>query len=388
MRGTVEKKLLLLVDDAPVNIQIAQAILKEDYRLRIATDGVKALELVKLKPEPDLILLDVAMPGIDGYEVCARLKADAETRDIPVIFLTGKTDTEDETRGFAVGAVDYIHKPFSPAVVRARVRTHLALREAREQLETRLADIEKELELARNIQATILPKDVPRIPGLDVAARYVPMTAVAGDFYDFLLVDPKRFGALVADVSGHGVPAALVASMLKIAFPAQAPNAADPARVLAGLNQALCGKFERHFVTAAYLFFDTEKGTIDYAGAGHPPIVLYDRAKGSARAVQQNGLFLGMFPAGKYSSLRLPFAPGDRCVVCTDGILEACNPKEAEFGLDGLQKVVEAEPDLPSDAFADRLLEAVTRWTGRSSAESNDDDVTLLAVRSSLPTAG
>ena len=379
----MEKKLLLLVDDAPVNIQIAQAILKDEYRLRIATDGAKALELVKAKPEPDLILLDIGMPGMDGYEICTRLKSDPETRDIPVIFLTAKTDSEDETRGFSVGAVDYIRKPFSPAVVRARVGTHLALREATGQLERQLSEIQQELEMARKIQMTILPREVPKIEGLEIAARYVPMTSVAGDFYDFLTVDEKRFGFLVADVSGHGVPAALIASMLKIALPAQAANAADPARVLAGLNQALCGKFERHFVTAAYLFVDMEKGTIDYAGAGHPPIILYDRAKRSARALQHNGLFLGMFPGGKYSSVRLPIAAGDRCVVYTDGIAEAPNPSGEEFGLDGLLKIVDAEPDLPSNAFADRILEAVARWTGRSAAQNNDDDITLVVIRSS-----
>jgi CheY-like chemotaxis protein len=280
---------------------------------------------------------------MDGYEVCTRLKSDPETRDIPVIFLTAKTDSEDETRGFSVGAVDYIRKPFSPAVVRARVGTHLALREATGQLERQLSEIQQELEMARKIQMTILPREVPKIEGLEIAARYVPMTSVAGDFYDFLTVDEKRFGFLVADVSGHGVPAALIASMLKIALPAQAANAADPARVLAGLNQALCGKFERHFVTAAYLFVDMEKGTIDYAGAGHPPIILYDRAKRSARALQHNGLFLGMFPGGKYSSVRLPIAAGDRCVVYTDGIAEAPNPSGEEFGLDGLLKIVDAE---------------------------------------------
>jgi serine phosphatase RsbU (regulator of sigma subunit)/CheY-like chemotaxis protein len=127
-----QKKTVLLVDDAPSNIQVATSILKDSYKVRVATDGEKALELVKVAPSPDLILLDVMMPGIDGYEVCTRLKAVPETRDIPVIFLTGQTETEDETRGFEVGAVDYIHKPFSPAVVKARVQTHLALREKSE----------------------------------------------------------------------------------------------------------------------------------------------------------------------------------------------------------------------------------------------------------------
>jgi serine phosphatase RsbU (regulator of sigma subunit)/CheY-like chemotaxis protein len=124
-----QKKTVLLVDDAPSNIQAANSILKDVYKIRIATNGAKALELAKVEPYPDLILLDVVMPGIDGYGVCARLKADPETRDIPVIFLTGQTEIEEETRGFEVGAVDYIHKPFSPAVVKARVHTHLVLRE-------------------------------------------------------------------------------------------------------------------------------------------------------------------------------------------------------------------------------------------------------------------
>jgi CheY-like chemotaxis protein len=137
-----EKKLILLVDDAPENIQVAHSILKQNYKTRIATSGAKALEQVKVSPTPDLILLDVMMPGMDGYEVCTRLKADPVTSDIPVIFLTAKTEVEDETRGFEVGAVDYIHKPFSPPVVLARVLTHVMLREARQNLarEKRMVD--------------------------------------------------------------------------------------------------------------------------------------------------------------------------------------------------------------------------------------------------------
>lgn len=376
------KPTILLVDDAPANIQVANAILKDDYRVRIATSGAKALELVKAKPAPDLILLDVEMPEMDGYEVCARLKADAETRDIPVIFLTGKTEAEDETRGFGVGAVDYVHKPFSPSVVQARVQTHLALRQTREQLANRLAAIQHELEMARKIQLSILPREVPKVEGVEIAARYVPMTSVAGDFYDFLPVDSKRFGALVADVSGHGVPAALVASMLKIALSAQAAHASDPARVLAGLNQALCGKFETHFVTAAYLFVDVEKGTLDYAGAGHPPVILQDGAGNGARLVQQNGLFLGMFPKATYSGVQVPLGAGARCAVYTDGISEARNRSNEEFGSDRLKDLLEAEPGLPSSALADRVLETVDRWSEKAAGEGHDDDITLLVIRS------
>ncbi len=134
-----EVKTVLLVDDEPANIQIVNSILKDIYKTRIATNGAKALELANQVPAPDLILLDVMMPDMDGYEVCSRLKSADHTRDIPVIFLTGQTEIDDETKGFEVGAVDYIHKPFSPAVVQARVRTHLVLRGIREQLATPIA---------------------------------------------------------------------------------------------------------------------------------------------------------------------------------------------------------------------------------------------------------
>jgi adenylate cyclase len=134
MKGATARKLVLLVDDTPANIQVVHSILKNLYNTRIATSGVKALELAKASPQPDLILLDVMMPDLDGYEVCVQLKLDPNTCEIPIIFLTGKTDAEDETKGFELGAVDYIHKPFSPAVVQARVHTQLMLCEAREQL--------------------------------------------------------------------------------------------------------------------------------------------------------------------------------------------------------------------------------------------------------------
>ena len=165
MNEADQRKTVLLVDDAPANIQVVTSILKDIYKIRVATNGAKALALAKDAPLPDLVLLDVMMPEMDGYEVCTRLKADPETRDIPVIFLTGQTEIEDETRGFEVGAVDYIHKPFSPAVVKARVQTHLVLRGIREQLAQQLLTIQKELETARQIQMSILPSSVPQAGG-------------------------------------------------------------------------------------------------------------------------------------------------------------------------------------------------------------------------------
>ncbi len=379
MKSADEVKTLLLVDDAPANIQIANSILKDSYKIRVATNGAKALELASVTPLPDLILLDVMMPEMDGYEVCTRLKTSAETRDIPVIFLTGQTEIEDETKGFEVGAVDYIHKPLSPAIVKARVQTHLVLRGIRKQLASQLLTIQKELETAREIQFSILPEEIPKIGGLDIAARYIPMTAVAGDFYDFIVVDEKHVGILVADVSGHGMPSALIASMLKIALAAQEQHAADPAQLLLGLNQALCGKFQRHYVTAGYLFLDMLKGTLRYAGAGHPPLLLWSRSEG-VRAVEENGLFLGKFTQAAYSFVEIPFKPGDWALLYTDGIPETTNPSQIEFGADRFRQFLETDKSTSADHFADRLLKELSQWSVRDSGEDSDDDVTLVAI--------
>lgn len=380
-----DQKTILLVDDAPANIQVANSILKDAYKVRIATNGAKALELANATPAPDLILLDVMMPGMDGYEVCSRLKKDMQTRDIPVIFLTGQTEIEDETRGFEVGAVDYIHKPFSPAIVMARVQTHLLLRGIREQLAYQLQTIQKELETARQIQLSILPTEIPKIAGLDIAARYIPMTSVAGDFYDFIVVDEKRLGILVADVSGHGMPAALIASMLKIALAAQVQHADDPVQVLSGLNKALCGKFQHHYVTAAYLFVDTNDKTLKYAGAGHPPMLLWGASSSAVRDIEENGLFLGKFPWATYTSIELPLKADDWCLLYTDGIPETANPSGIEFGNHRFREFLHLAQCTSADQFADCLLEELARWADRGPDEDLDDDITMVAlhVRSS-----
>jgi phosphoserine phosphatase RsbU/P len=374
-----DAKTILLVDDEPANIQIVNSILKDTYKTRIATSGAKALELANQVPVPDLILLDVMMPGMNGYEVCSQLKLVDRTRDIPVIFLTGQTDIDDETKGFEVGAVDYIHKPFSPAVVQARVRTHLVLRGIREQLASQLQTIRSEMDTARQIQLSILPGTNPVIKGLDISARYIPMTSVAGDFYDFIQIDEKRVGILVADVSGHGMPAALISSMLKIALDGQSAHALEPARVLHGLNRVLCGKFQGHFVTAAYVLIDTEKQSILYAGAGHPPLIIMDHAANEARDFVENGLFLGAFPEATYTAVEIPFKAGDWGVLYTDGVLEMTDPSEEQFGVDRFKQFLQENQNLSAGQFVDALLDELSRWSDVASGRESEDDVTLLA---------
>ena len=380
MSDNEEKKLLLVVDDSPSHIHMVRSILKDDYKIRIATSGAQALDLARAEPLPDLILLDVMLPDMNGYQVCEGLKAIQETSDIPVIFLTLKMEVADEAYGFEVGAVDYIHKPFSPPIVKARVKTHLLLREANKTLARQLTAINNELEMARQVQFAILPSTTPKINGLNIAARYIPMTSVAGDFYDFIVVDEKHLGVLIADVSGHGLPSALIASMLQSAFAAQAGHASDPVRVLSGLNRALFGKFPSHFVTAAYVFLDLEKSALSYAGAGHPPLLLRRKSSGNVTEVLENGLMLGTVHNSAYSAVSLSLEDDDRIILYTDGIVEATNSSGEEFGMDRFKGMLEEKHALPADVFADTLVDGVLRWSEKISGPSQSDDITLLTI--------
>ena len=252
--------------------------------------------------------------------------------------------------------------------------------------EERLLAIGKELEIAGQIQSSILPREVPRLPGLEIAARYVPMSAVAGDFYDFLVVDETHIGVLIADVTGHGVPAELIASMLKVAFAGQSEHAADPARVLTGLNRALCGKFDDHFVTAAYVFVDAEQSVMRYAGAGHPPLMLASQSSG-IRVIEENGVMLGLFPQAAYTSTEIQLRHDDRCLLYTDGAFEAMNAAQEEFGKARLEQFLHSHGDLSASRFSDAFLEEISRWSGHSAGRSRDDDITLLVLdfRNSTP---
>lgn len=246
--------------------------------------------------------------------------------------------------------------------------------------EERLVAISKELEIARQIQYSTLPQSVPRVSGLEIAAGYVPMSAVAGDFYDFLVVDDRHLGVLIADVTGHGVPAALIASMLKVAFAEQFAHAADPAQVLAGLNCALCGKFEEHFVTAAYVFVDLEQNLMRYAGAGHPPLMLASRSPSGVRQIEENGLMLGLFREATYSAVEFPLRAHDRCILYTDGAFEATNTAQEEFGKLRLQDFLQTHIDLPVERFTAAFLDEISLWAGHAAGRSRDDDITLLVL--------
>ncbi len=243
--------------------------------------------------------------------------------------------------------------------------------------ERRLFSISKEMETARNIQQSILPAATPSAPGLEIIASYLPMAEVAGDFYDFLDDGDGRLGVLVADVSGHGVPAALIASMVKIAFAAQADHATDPARVIAGMNHALCGKFEFAYVTATYAFLDPTRRLLTYASAGHPPILLL-RASGEIESLEEGGLVLAFTPDATYLAASVTVNPGDRLLLYTDGLLEAADLRGAFFGDTRLFECLQKTAALDLPASLAHLIGDLNAWRGPNTPLT--DDVTLVAV--------
>src|SRR5215471_18660003 len=247
---------------------------------------------------------------------------------------------------------------------------YVAARQAM-QREQQLADIQKELEVARRIQLSILPSEFPTSGKFHVAARYVPMTSVAGDFYDYVLADDSRAGLLIADVSGHGVPAALIASMVKLAATSQRTQASDPAALLAGMNAALHGNTQSQFVTAAYVYLDAHREELRYSAAGHPPMLLL--RNGAVSEIVENGLILAAFDFASYESKTHRLKPKDRLLLYTDGIIEAANGAGEFFGAERLSQVLRETAATSAHEAADRIIRAVRAW-----ATSQDDDLTVL----------
>jgi len=181
----LSKMRIMVVDDVKANIDILIETLANDYKVSVAMDGESALEDIKTNL-PDLILLDIVMPDINGYEVCQRLKRDPATKNVPIIFVTSKSDESDETKGLELGAIDYITKPFSPSIVRARVRTHLSLISLRQTLARQNEQMKHSLSLAMEVQQNLIPQFDPKIDGFDVAGKIIYCDETGGDYFDYI----------------------------------------------------------------------------------------------------------------------------------------------------------------------------------------------------------
>jgi sigma-B regulation protein RsbU (phosphoserine phosphatase) len=240
----------------------------------------------------------------------------------------------------------------------------------------RLVEVDSELATARKIQLSTLPRHNPELAGLEIATVYTPASDVAGDFYDFLPIDDARLGVFIADVSGHGVPAALVASMLKVAVATQSAHAASPAILLRELNLLFCGKLERQFITAAYAFIDLEAGEVTVATAGHPAPLLH--ADDLTDEIVAQGPILGRFRAAEYEQVTRRFRRSDTLLLYTDGVTESRNAADDLWGEERLRAVV-ADHDGSAATLLERVVAQVESWAGHGAAPG--DDITMIAVR-------
>jgi sigma-B regulation protein RsbU (phosphoserine phosphatase) len=244
--------------------------------------------------------------------------------------------------------------------------------------ERRLLSIETELETARQIQSSILPAGVPELEQLRIAASYQPMTGVAGDFYQFVRSDNNHLGVLVADVSGHGIPAALISSMIKVAMQSVTVHADDPAQVLAGLNQILASEAQGQFASAAYVWIDTENRNALYSAAGHPPLLCWRNTRGEMQRIESNGLLFGVGPDSEYPVCSVPLERSDRFLLYTDGVTETENAAGEAFGDRQLEQVVRKHRLQPAAELSRQVLSELQRW--RPAAVNQQDDITLIVV--------
>jgi sigma-B regulation protein RsbU (phosphoserine phosphatase) len=374
-----DNESLLLVDDNPTNLQVLyQTLETTGCKLLVAKNGETALSIAQ-KASPDLILLDIMMPGIDGFEVCRRLKADPATAAIPVIFLSALTDTKDKVQGLQLGAVDYVSKPFQPDEVNARVNTHLTIHRLKREVEKKKDALENELEIVSVVQRRLLPKKVPEITGLKLAVHYETSLYAGGDYYDITQMPDNQWGFLVADAEGHSAPAAVMMAMTCALFRSYPEPPTEPGKLLYFLNKHLCKVAEPSFVTALYIVYDANRHTLKIARAGHPPPMICRSADQKAIEYNCSGVFpMGIDPYNQVPVTEAQLQPGDRLLMYTDGITERFNPEGETYAEQRLLRQLEVNrQDNPQELLAAIMKDVNAFANGRP---ADDDQALLLAI--------
>jgi len=374
-----ENEALLLVDDNPTNLQVLyQTLETTGCKLLVAKNGESALSIAQ-KASPDLILLDIMMPGIDGFEVCRRLKNDPATANIPVIFLSALTDTKDKVQGLQLGAVDYVSKPFQPDEVIARVNTHLTIHRLKREVEKKKDALENELKVVSDVQRRLLPKSLPEIAGLKLAVHYETSLYAGGDYYDIVKLANNQWGFLVADAEGHSAPAAVMMAMTCALFRSFPAPPEEPGELLFFLNQHLCKVADPSFVTALYVVYDASHHTLKIARAGHPPPMIYRSAEKKAFEAKCSGVFpMGVDPYEQVPVTETEVHPGDRILMYTDGITERFNSEGNTYGEERLLRQLAGDGNPQPGELLAAIMKDVDDFAGERPAD--DDQALLLAI--------
>jgi serine phosphatase RsbU (regulator of sigma subunit) len=376
--AAVPASTILVVDDSPTNLQVLVRTLHgSGHRILAARDGATALEIAR-RARPDLVLLDVMMPGMDGFDVCRTLKNDPATRETAIIFLSARGEVADKVSGLELGAVDYITKPIQAEEVLARVATHLsrqhlarALRESRDRLDRELAS-------AARMQRLILPAAMPVHPSVTFAASYETSRHAGGDYYDVLTLGPDRFGIMVADVSGHGAPAAIVMAMIRAVLHTYPGVPDDPPQVLHHINRHFSFLWDTAmYATAVYAVLDAARGRVRVSSAGHPHPLLVRPAEAVSIFPIDTVMCMLWNELGEVPCVEQSLLPGDRLVFYTDGITERQTPDGTMYDLERLTGMLKTDGAQAPDAIVARLASELDAF---AAGQEPDDDQTLVVV--------
>ncbi len=390
MEGSV-----LVVDDTEANVDILVDALGDAYDVSVALDGETALEDVAEDP-PDLILLDIMMPGIDGYQVLERVRAHRSASDLPIIMATAMGESENIVRALELGANDYVTKPYDLPVVLARVQTQLALKRSRDALAAAHRKMKRDLEAAARIQQAFLPADGPAVAGARFAWRFLPCDELAGDTLNVLPLDERHVGLFLLDVSGHGVPSALLSVTLSrmMSRGSEASSVlwtqdegspdlrvASPLEVVEALGRRFPFDPETgQYFTLVYGVLDTDRRELRFVSAGHLPVV-HLRPAGEPALHASTGPPVGLLPAdllpSRYAESSIRLAPGDRIYVYSDGIPEALDRRDEEFGGERLVSELARLRGRTLEESLSSLVDEVRKWSGGRGLE---DDVSILAL--------
>jgi sigma-B regulation protein RsbU (phosphoserine phosphatase) len=369
---------VLIVDDAKANVDILVGALGHDYKLSVALGGQQALDAVHRSP-PDLILLDIMMPDIDGYEICRRLRGAEATRDLPVMFLSSLEDVKDKARGFEVGGNDYLTKPFEILEVKARVNSLLR---AKSYADAVKAAAERDLRIAREIQMGLLPANISgqtQGTGLDVHAVLEPAYQVGGDLFEVLRLADRSVLVAVGDVSGKGIPAALFMAVTMTILRSMARQGHPPERILRLLNDELLEQNPRGmFVTLQLMVFDPSTRKVTCASAGHHAAACVVPGQAPRLAFESSGRVLGLMPAEDIVSETMELQRGETFVLFTDGVSEAMNSADDLFGEERLLAHLGVSTGLTARETTLGVLDAVRR---HAAGAKQSDDITVLSVR-------
>jgi serine phosphatase RsbU (regulator of sigma subunit) len=387
----MEQPCILIVDDEQFNVDyLEQELEGEGCKILTAGNGVEALEAV-LASHPDLILLDIMMPVMDGFSVLIRLKADPSTRDIPVIIISASSDMHSVIKGIKMGAEDFLPKPFEPTLLLARVSSSLEKKRLRDLEKQYLQSLEREFEIASEIQQSFLPHELPVLDGWQIATKLKPAREVAGDFYDAFLLPDGNLVLVVGDVCGKGVGAALFMTLFRSLIRATATSnigcvrqktEVDPKallrRVITFTNEYIADVHGdvNMFATLFAAIIPRTTDKVAYVNCGNEPCLLVHGGKITS-SLRPSGPVLGVFPGVDFKVSEFSMTSGDMLVAYTDGITDCLDKENNSFGYERLARVVESSFDTPNALLCGIMGEL----EDFSSGVAQFDDITLLAAR-------